>query len=156
MRGNPDDPMPPVEVFAQGEPGSSLLCYLEGEAWHEAVDQLETWSAELAQSRDWTLSPPEFVNTVADGDRTVGVVLRIPSAGRATSREVERELLHDVEALIASAESVTRTRLFALAFELDGEPVGCVESGSADRQLVDGLLAPWRAEVESAIGDNPA
>jgi hypothetical protein len=89
---------------------------------------------------------------MSDGDRTVGVVLVLPaprdSQGHQNDLAVEGRALADVETLITAAQSLTADdETITLAFELDGQVVGWVESGQPDELLVGGLLEPWRESV---------
>jgi hypothetical protein len=150
-----EGPVLPAEVLERSEERSNLLCYVDGQPWPEAIERVCQWVAALRQVRDWAVGPPEFVNEFAGNDHTVGVVLRLLPAfdlgGRENPPEVERELLADAEALVASAQRFTDDGTVGLAFELDGESVGWVEGGSADQMLTEGLLDPWRARVAERL-----
>ncbi len=89
---------------------------------------------------------PTFVDASEGPDRTVGILLVVPS-GDAT--ENQAAALAEVERLVAALAVLTSSTDDVSAWELDGEVVGWVEAGTRDELLERGLLAPWRERLNS-------
>lgn len=127
--------------------GSVLLCYIEGFPEPPEVEAILHALSVLHRRRSWLVAKPEFVNEGEDDDRTLGLLLRLPTPD-ARDVSAERAALADVEALVAAAELITSTTNAELAFELDGVVVGWVATGARDRMLDQGFLKPWRDKVD--------
>ncbi len=147
--------MLPAEVIERYDRRLMLLCYPEGEADDEGSAVVASWHRDLlAFDHEWSIGLPEFIDERHEDDRTVGVAIQLlPPVGRDGApmpRALDAQMLADAETLVAAAAEFTRDNDMELAFELDGLVVGWVEGGVADRQLVEGLLRPWRDRVGAA------
>lgn len=127
--------MLPAEVLDRYDDRSILLCYPEGEADDDVADAVASWHRDLVAAEDnWALGPPEFIDEVHEGDRTIGVVIRllppVDRDGVPSPIAVDRQMLVDVERLVASGSKFTAEEDFELALELDGLVVGWIEAGA--------------------------
>ena len=112
----------------------------------------------VGASRRWTIAPPCFVDTQENpkdksrGDvktETVGGYLEIYSAHPPWTlpREIDLQLLDEVEALVNEMRDFSRQYQLAFEFELDGKFVGSITDGEMDRSLATGLLGEWRRQL---------
>jgi hypothetical protein len=145
----------PAEIIERYDRRSTLLCYPEGEADDDVSAAVASWHRDLLTvDHDWSIGLPEFIDELYEGDRTVGVAIELlpplDRNGAPMPRALDAQMLADAETLVAAAAEFTRDNDVELAFELDGLAVGWIERGVADRQLVEGLLRPWRERVGAA------
>lgn len=107
--------------------------------------------SELSTSRDWSVSPPNYIEEIdAGGLEVVGGVLEIYSAlGPSTLPvELDSRSLDDVEALIVAVRVLSEVKSLSFEFQLDATYVGCIDDGIIDRVLYEGLLVPWRENLQ--------
>jgi hypothetical protein len=115
---------------------------------------LQAIVGEAATKHRWTLGPPRYVDSTADGIRIVGCEVEIHAAptedGEAFSPELDRRSLDDTKALIDLLLPVSGRHHVDIGLELGGESVGWLMSGEPDRLVRDGLIGPWEAHIESS------
>lgn len=120
------------------------MAYLEGAPSDADATRVAGLVSRL-QSRHRPEIVPRFVDELVGEDRTVGLLVDIPSPGEDAS--FERATLVEVVRLVEAVEDFTRTTGDVFAWELDGAIVGWIEVGSRDSLLEDGFLAPWRQRL---------
>jgi hypothetical protein len=134
----------------------ALLFALEAPTTDD-VPAIKAFIAGLNAERSWAAGSIELVDdvdldsSVQAGDVpiwTLGGVLHLRrSQGSAGS--VERAQLDDVTFLIDRLCAFSRAGR-PLVIEYDGEQVGAVEDGEADRGIVVGLLGEWRDRLQGS------
>lgn len=101
----------------------------------------------LAASRIWSVSPPGFIDEIDEsGLEVVGGMLEVYSAllPNILPVDVDSKNLDEVEELIEAVRDLSEKENIAFEFQLDATYVGSVEDGVIDRTLREGLLVPWR------------
>ncbi|QIB08195.1 hypothetical protein GZ982_26860 [Pseudomonas fluorescens] len=101
----------------------------------------------LAASRIWSVSPPSFIDEIDEsGLEVVGGMLEVYSAllPNILPVDVDSKNLDEVEELIEAVRDLSERESIAFEFQLDATYVGSVEDGVIDRTLREGLLVPWR------------
>jgi hypothetical protein len=80
---------------------------------------------------------------------TFGGCLEIYSARPPWSlpREIDRQHLDEVTALVTAVGGFSRQHKLAFEFELDGTFVGAISDGELDRSLSEGLLGEWKRQL---------
>lgn len=120
---------------------SSLLCYLDAEPWDEAAIRFRSWFDGMQAGRQWAFAKPSFVDIRADQDWTLGVVLDLPSLEASEcDPTIDALSLDDVEALVTGLIELSREQGWDLCFELNDDPVGAIDAGTPNQNLIEGLL----------------
>ena len=125
----------------------TLLVCLSEEFSESEVRALRIAVDALAESRSWTVGPPEFVDetdasscTAPEDEpiRTVGAVLEVTARGSVpgTSRE-------EATAFIDGMVAFSKEHDLEMEVELDDTYAGDICSGIADRLVREGLLGTW-------------
>jgi hypothetical protein len=116
----------------------------------------------LAASRQWSIAPPEFFDSVEPPfnpgkDRpvrrvggTVDVYSALPPWRERLPRDVDQRNLSEVEDVVREVSELSAESGRTIAFQLGGVDVGWITKGQADRLLLDGLLKPWRSALNMA------
>jgi len=126
---------------------NTLLVWLSDEFDEADAAALRQVVAELAESRSWTVSPPEYVDetdasscTAPEDEpvRTVGVVLDVtdPDCVPGTSRE-------EAAAFIEALAAFSRQSGLEMEVQLGQTFAGEIRAGVPDRLVREGLLATW-------------
>ncbi|WP_220810651.1 hypothetical protein [Cupriavidus sp. UME77] len=101
----------------------------------------------LSASRVWSIAPPSFIDEIDEnGFEVVGGVLEIYSALQLNMLpfDVDSKNLDEVEELIGAIMELSEKGGLSFEFKLDATYVGSIEDGVVDRVLKEGLLVPWR------------
>ncbi len=118
-----------------------------------AMNVMESGTEKLAPLREWVLGPPVFVNEL-DHDRKpfMGGLLQIyPSySSNPLPPKINRQHFEEVKALIDVMQGISADHRIPIAFELNGEQIGRIRSGSPDQGLLDGLLYEWEKAINAA------
>jgi len=101
----------------------------------------------LNASRVWSIAPPSFIDEIDEnGFEVVGGVIEIYSALQPNMLpfDVDSKNLDEVEELIGAIRELSEKGSLSFEFKLDATYVGSIEDGVVDRVLKEGLLVPWR------------
>jgi len=145
-------------------PVQKLVFFLEDDYGEGDVARLRDHISRLAPVRQWTIGPPEFIDSreSADSqeDRTVGGILPLYSAlpdssSRRLPKELDESHLADVEFLIEQLSAFSAETGLDLGLELDGTAVGWIDDGRPDKLLREGLIGEWRRTLGNKKHDDP-
>lgn len=115
--------------------------------------KIRSFVESLANTRSWMIHPPEFSDSDLDPgfdgtspERTLGGHIDIYSAlpGTNLPREVDRQVLEEVEFLVESIRKFSQAEELIISFNLDRTYVGTIEDGMMDESLKIGLLGEWK------------
>lgn len=135
---------------------TTLLAFVDDEIEADVAAQIETAIEEAPKSHAWTLGPPRFVDSEADGVRTLGCELEIyaptDEAGNELPPEMDRSSLADTKALIRILVPISARNHIDIGLELGGMTVGWIMSGEPDRLILGGLIGPWEEHINARPG----
>ena len=107
----------------------------------------------MATAHEWTIRPPEFVDQLDDGARTLGAVLSLyaPTSedGRPLPVDLDRRLLADARRFVERISEAARHLGVDFGFELDQDSVGWIVDGAPTTSLSEGLLGEWARALDS-------
>lgn len=137
---------------------AKLLFFVAGDVTDSIREKVRDFVLNLASLRQWLIGPPRFINEREEpldrsrGDMpidTLGGCLEIYSAWPSWKlpREIDRQHLDEVTALVAAAREFSRRHKLTFEFELDGTFVGTITDGEMDRCLSGGLLGEWKRHL---------
>ena len=127
-------------------PTQTLLFFVGQEFDEELEPEIEQLVEDLADSRPWSIHPPEFVNEADDDDiETLGGMLTVYNAlpPNNLATELDRANLEEVKDLVRMLQTFSQERDIVFELELDQVSVGTIENGQMDESLRIGLLEEW-------------
>lgn len=145
--------------IAPNHPRQKLVFYVVHDVTEEIRNKVGDLVKQLAGSRSWLISPPNFVNAIERAEEgtndspveTVGGELEIYSALGPVElpKEVDRQHFEEVEEIVEAVRELSEKEELTFEFELGGTYVGAIEDGVIDRTLRIGLIDEWRKHVAS-------
>ncbi|MBA3458804.1 MAG: hypothetical protein H0T46_02505 [Deltaproteobacteria bacterium] len=149
-----------MEPLSPDHPQINLLFAIDGEPSDADARAMQDLVEALVSSKEWTLSPPEFVNEEDDSSDdpedkpiiTVGGVMRLyssfPPWDDKVPAAVDRAQYDEVVEIVERLTEFSLSRGVDIVFEYDGEVVGKIRKGLANDSLSDGLLGEWGRTLE--------
>jgi len=111
---------------------------------------LQQYVAKLSELRDWSRSPPEFVDETdsAGATRPEDAPVRTLGGGRDFEKkheggDSERRAFQDTEALVNELGVFSSEYSCSFEFYLDNTYAGSLTNGRPSKGLAVGLLAEW-------------
>lgn len=140
-------------------PKLQFLFFIEGDIDDELRADVETLVQKIADSRDWVIGAPEFVDQVDGPDEndrpgdlpgeTLGGVMALYTSlpPYDLPREVDIAHLEEVEALVEEIRKFSAEKKVVFVFELEQDYVGDIDQGEVDDMLSEALLGEWRRHL---------
>jgi hypothetical protein len=144
--------------ISANHPRQQLLFFVAQNVSDSIRAKVREFVLNLASLRPWLHGPPQFINEqdepldTSRGDMpvdTLGGCLEIYSAlpPWKLPREIDRQHLDEVTALVAAVRDFSRQHKLTFEFELDGTFVGAITDGELDRCLSEGLIGEWKRQL---------
>jgi hypothetical protein len=139
-------------------PKIPLLFCLDDRIDDIAVEKMRRLVEELADAREWTIAPPDFVDETEESEnpeyddiRTVGGVIDLysgfPPWGDRLPIEVDRAQLADVKFIVEKLAKLSAELQSEIAFEYNDESIGWIERGVPDRSITEGWIGEWERAI---------
>lgn len=149
----------PTEIAAD-HPKQKLLFFVAQDIDDGTRVLVEELVNRLVRARSWVNGAPQFVDEIEEGNEewsledlpieTVGGYIELYSAHPPwkVPRELDKRHFEEVAYLVDSLRDASRQHGLAFELELDGAHVGSITGGRIDRLLAEGLIEPWRRNLE--------
>lgn len=148
--------MRPDSPEGRSFPQILLLAFVDSEFDDTTTLALQTTVSALREARNWTIAPPEYLDTMEAGYRTVGAQLPVFSpvspSGDELPVELDRSNRDDARELVQALAAVSNAHGIDIGFELGGTPVGWIVGGQPDELLAVGLFEEWGSRLRSRGG----
>lgn len=139
-------------------PKHKLLFFVAQDVSNSIRAKVHDFVVMLASRGRWLNGPPRFVDIREElldrsrGDmpvETLGGYIEIYSAlpPWKLPREIDRQHLDEVIALVDALREFSREHNLAFEFELDDTFVGTITDGEPDRSLSEGLIGEWKRQL---------
>lgn len=131
-------------------PIQSMLFYVIGAADDALVEQMKDAIDDVAESRDWTIGPPTFVEEEGESNNEVLVggtfemYTALPPWGEKLDHKVDQAHFDEVTSIVSGMQRFSDRTGSTVVFEIDDHPVGEIVRGTLDRTLRIGLLDEWK------------
>lgn len=150
-----------VNSVSKDHPVQRLLIFNEGPMGGSLLEKFEELIEDLAESRTWTIRPPELAYTEDNWDELSridtpaewpGVVYEMYSAlpPCVLPREIDLQHLEEVETIVNAISDFSRENNLVFRLELDGTYVGSILQGKPNKTLEICLLGEWRRQLGKA------
>jgi hypothetical protein len=136
-------------------PKQKFIFYVAQDVDQSIRDDVTKIIGLLADAREWSIAPPEFIDEVDEDGSTsiIGGAIDVYSAlpPNVVSYAADLLNLQEVEALIRAVKNLSKKRDIDFDFQLGSEYVGSIESGVIDQVLECGLILPWREALQRKV-----
>ncbi len=136
--------------IAPDHPTTLLFFYLEEDPDEELKDKLSDLIEILANSTDWTIGPPVFIDeTQPDGDepdiRTVGGAFELYTGapGYSAPAEIGRRQFKEVERIVSALRDLSGRIGVTIVFQENANTVGRIENGVVEKAFQFIFLERW-------------
>ena len=132
-----------------------FIFYVAQDVDQSIRDDVKKLVSLLANAREWSIAPPEFIDEVDEdcSNSIVGGAIEVYSAQPPSVVSYTADLLNlqEVETLIGAVKDLSKIRDIDFDFQLGPEYVGSIESGVIDQVLECGLILPWREALQRKV-----
>ncbi|MEO8378056.1 MAG: hypothetical protein ABI779_00185 [Acidobacteriota bacterium] len=135
-----------------------MLFYVVGDVDDALIEHLRDAIDDVAESRDWTVGPPTFIEEDDENDNEVLVggtfemYTALPPWAEKLDPKVDQAHFNEVTSIVSAMKRFSDRTGATVVFEIDDHSVGEIAHGTLDRTLQVGLLGEWERVLNERDG----